>query len=245
MPTPETKVLFHFASHVHPVFEQNPHYEIKSVIDSFTTLLPYCYDHGIMFVYPSSALVYERDTQFKRFKKTLEQLANCYQTKTLGLRIFPTYGPGEKRTVIYQWCHAMQNGCQPVVYGDGRQTRDFIFIDDVVDQIMTLVEERCWESRLVNIGSGVKTSFNSIVEMINRQLGTDIQPKYVVRPSSYSEGIVCANPMATKVSVEDGIRKILESTSDLDGMLERFEAHRDRIRMEIAQGARKTNGKLV
>src|SRR4026209_1572324 len=94
IPTPDTRVLYHFASHTHPRFEENPHYEMKLILDSFSQLLPYCHEHGILFVYPSSALVYERDTQFSLFKKTLEHLAACYPTRTIGLRIFPVYGPG-------------------------------------------------------------------------------------------------------------------------------------------------------
>jgi nucleoside-diphosphate-sugar epimerase len=208
-PTPETKVLFHFGSHVHPVFESNPEYLMKQTLDSFTQLLPLCQERGILFVYPSSALVYEKETQFSRFKKTLESLAACYKTRTLGLRIFPAYGPGEDRTVISQWCQMMKNGERPVVYGDGTQSRDFIFLDDVVDQILLLSELQLWTSRVADVGTGIRTSFNEIVSQINAALGTSIEPKYVDRPSSYSEGIACVSPLPVKVSIETGIRRIL------------------------------------
>lgn len=208
-PTRDTKVLFHFASHVHPIFDQNPEYEMKQVIDSFTQLLPYCQEHGIQFVFPSSALVYEKDTQFSRFKKTLESLAACYKTVSLGLRIFPVYGPGETRTVISQWCQSMEANLPPTVYGDGTQARDFIYIEDAVDQILSLIEDRKWSSRVVDIGTGIATNFNEIIAIINKELGRDLKPVYLNRPTNYSAGIVCANPLPSKVSLETGIRTIL------------------------------------
>jgi nucleoside-diphosphate-sugar epimerase len=200
---------------VHPVFDQNPEYEMKQQLDSFSQLLPLCGERGILFVYASSALVYEKETQFARFKLTLESLAKCYKTKTLGLRIFPAYGPGENRTVISQWCREMALGLAPKVYGDGSQSRDFIFIDDVVDQIVALTETPRWTSSVVDIGTGITTTFNEIVARINEALGADIKPQYVQRPFHYAEGVTCPNPMHFRVAVESGIRKILSAQKEL------------------------------
>ncbi len=208
-PTEDTAVLFHFGSHVHPTFEKNPNYFMKQAFDSYGELLPYCEKRGIKFVYPSSALVYEKETQFSRFKKTLESMAQCYKTVTLGLRIFPVYGPDDHGTVISKWCSQMRNHLAPEVYGDGSQERDFIYIDDAVDQIISLVESPSWSSRIVDVGSGRPASFNFIVQTINDVLGTAILPKYVPRPAGYTEGYACASPLLTKVSLEQGIKKIL------------------------------------
>jgi UDP-glucose 4-epimerase len=210
-PVAETRILFHFGSYVHPTFEQNPTYLMQRELEEFARLLPYCYERGIQFVYPSSALVYERETQFSRFKKTLEQMAGCFDTRTLGLRIFPVYGPGEDRTVISKWARQMARGEAPVVYGDGEQSRAFIYIDDVVDQILTLVERCAHRSGVHDVGSDTRIVFNDIVGEINRQLGTEIKPRYVNRPSSYSEGFVCPNPLPVKVPLNVGIRNILKA----------------------------------
>lgn len=214
-PTDETKVLFHFGSYTHVDFERSPEYLMKRTLDEFTTLLQLCQERGILFVYPSSALVYEKDTQFSRFKKLLEGLAGCYKTRSLGLRIFPVYGPGESRTVISQWCRAMSRAERPIVYGDGSQTRDFIYVDDAVDQILEYVDRSKWTvtPQILDVGTGISTSFNSIVETINWLLRAApwIEPQYVNRPSSYSEGIFCKNPLPTKISIEEGIRRILVS----------------------------------
>lgn len=212
VPTRETRVLLHFASHTHPTFELNPEYEMKAILDSFTQLLPFCNEHGILFVYASSALVYEKETQFSRFKLTLESLVKCYKTKSLGLRIFPTYGPGEERTVISQWCRQMARDEAPTVYGDGEQSRDFIYIDDVVDQILMLLEEPNFKTRVVDIATGTLTSFNEIVRLINHALGKSLEPRYVNRPSGYSqEGAASASPLPSKVPVHYGIHQILKT----------------------------------
>lgn len=205
-PTKDTKVLFNFASPVHLPFEKNPDYHINEALSGFMYLLPYCRDHGIKFVYPSSALVYEKDTVFAKFKKALEALASCY-SNTLGLRIFPVYGPGENRTVIYQWCRDIKNGQRPVVYGDGEQKRDFIYIDDVVDSIIYMVEHQI--EGIFDIGSGKPISFNNIIKIINKKLSTNYSPKYVKKPKDYSEGIFCFYPVLTKVGIEEGIGKVL------------------------------------
>jgi nucleoside-diphosphate-sugar epimerase len=208
-PRNDTRVIFNFASHVHPTFDMNPEYEMKQGFDSFSQLLPYCYERNILLVYPSSALVYEKDTQFSRFKKTLEHMASCYKTISLGLRIFPVYGPGDHGTVISKWCAEMKHGRNPMVYGDGNQSRDFIYIEDAVDQILSLIDDPKWSSRVVDIGTGVATSFNRIIEIISHNLDKKFEPVYVNRPANYSSGIICANPLPSKVPIEVGIRNIL------------------------------------
>lgn len=208
IPTRETKTLFYMAGHTHPTFEKNPQFEINRTLSDFKLCLDECQKNDAMLVYTSSALVYEQRTTFSTFKEMLEEIAHASPVKTLGLRIFPVYGPGEQTTVISQWCRQMLNGERPTVYGDGTQTRDFIFIEDVVDQILQLANVPC--SRVVDIGTGISTSFNEIIDTINRYLGTTLKPKYVPRPEGYSDGIACSNPLPFKVSVETGIRRIIE-----------------------------------
>jgi nucleoside-diphosphate-sugar epimerase len=132
-------------------------------------------------------------------------MASCYPN-TLGLRIFPVYGPGEERTVISQWCKAMKKGEQPVIYGNGQQRRDFIYIDDAVNQIISLSENT---SGIVDVGAGNPVKFRKIVEIINSVLKTDIKPIFAKEPEGYSVGITCHSPLSTQINLENGIRKLL------------------------------------
>lgn len=208
-PTPDINVLIHLASPSHPQFEQNVPYHMGEAIRSFELLLPYCKENGIFFVYASSALVYEtkKKSPFRNCKNILEQMAEAYGAKTLGLRIFPVYGPNDMRTMIAQSCHSMKRGLSPKVYGDGTQTRDFIYIDDVVNNMIRLIKEE--KDGILDIGGNKPVSFNQVVEIINNQLGTSIQPRYINLPPGYSAGICCKKPVPTHVSIEEGIRNIL------------------------------------
>lgn len=201
-PTDDTEVIFDFGSPVHPPFEENPDYYIKTLINRHLYFLSL----GKYYVWPSSALVYEeKEIAFTHFKRVMEELAKIYPNN-LGLRIFPVYGPGEKRTAIYQWCEDMKQGKRPTVYGDGTQERDFIYIEDVVDQILHYVTMK--STGIVDIGAGKPTSFNDIIKIINEILGTTLEPIYKEAPKGYSKGIVCKNPLPT-ISLYEGIRKVL------------------------------------
>lgn len=203
-PTRDCDIIFDFGSPVHPPFEENPDYYFK-------TLLPrhlYFLSFGVYYVWASSALVYEKkEIAFTHFKKVLEETAKCYPNN-LGLRIFPVYGEGENRTAISQWCKDMKHGKRPVVYGDGTQKRDFIYIDDVINQIFALIEKRV--TGLRDIGVGKPISFNDIIGKINTILGTNLQPIYKKAPKGYSDGIVCKNPGERRYTIESGLKRILE-----------------------------------
>lgn len=208
-PTKDTEVIFDFGSPVHPQFEENPDYYIKTLLERHLYFLSF----GKYYVYPSSALVYEpKEIAFTHFKKAAEEIAKAYPNN-LGLRIFPVYGPGENRTAIAQWCKEMRYGARPVVYGDGTQKRDFIYIDDAVDQILSLVENKVQGVR--DIGAGKPISFNQIIDCINSQLtgicyDESLKPVYKPLPEQYSTGIVCQDPGITKFSLYDGLKTILE-----------------------------------
>ena len=63
--------------------------------------------------------------------------------------------------------------------------------------------------RPIDIGAGKPTSFNEIVGLIKKSLGTKLETKYVPTPMSYSPGIYCKDPLKTKVSMEEGVKRIL------------------------------------
>ena len=214
-PSKDVAAVFDFGSPVHMPFEQAPDYYIK-------TLLPkhlYFLSCGIYYVWPSSALVYEdKDLAFINFKKTLEEISLAYPNN-LGVRIFPIYGPGETRTAIYQWCRDMNKGKRPEVWGDGKQKRDFIYIDDVIDNIIEsagIGKSRSKRTGVMDIGAGKPTAFNKIIKNINKILNTDLEPVYKKTPKEYSKGIVCQNPVKTKVDIEEGCRAVLDWIKEND-----------------------------
>jgi nucleoside-diphosphate-sugar epimerase len=184
---------------------------MRETIDGFINMLDRCKKTGEYLVYPSSATVTSRNTSYAHCKAILEELAEAYGIPSLGLRITAGYGPGEYSkgryaSVVYQWCKAMKHGERPIVFGDGTQMRDFVYIDDIVDNIEYLVNRHT--EGIVDIGSRKDTSFNKVIEIINKVLGTHIKPIYVPAPEHYISRLNNSG-CTTKVSLEEGIRKIL------------------------------------
>lgn len=186
---------------------------MRETINDFIEVISYCKRTGTYLVFPSSATVYNKNTAYARCKAALEEIYHAYNYPALVLRIAAGYGAGEAHkgkaaSVVYQWCDTMRFGERPVIYGDGTQTRDFIYVDDVADNIARLAKEHA--TGIYDIGTGVNTSFNEVVHTINQALGKNIEPLYVPKPAQYvPETLVKGMPY--KVSLESGINKILDS----------------------------------
>lgn len=203
-PEKDTKIIFYFGGTVHTDFERNVEWHFHKELNEFLTILNYCNINHIKLVYPSSALVYEKVSPFTDLKKMMEEKAG---RKHLGLRIFPVYGSGEKRTVISQWIDDIKNDRQPVVWGDGTQRRDFIYVNDVAEQALMLAENA---TGVQPVGTGKGVEFNEIIATINKVLGKDIKPIYKPAPTGYSPGILCPEPLPINTTLEEGITKICE-----------------------------------
>ena len=184
------------------------------------------------FIYPSTASLYSRDPHLKgnalnpsniyaAVKFTEEQIAkHCGgETKTLGVRIFMAYGPGEeskgsRASPISLFMRDILNEKSPLIFGDGTQTRDPIFIDDLVE-ILTNILHKPNVMGVQDICTGDLISFNEIVSKINRLASTNITPTYIPRPKSYVEGAAGDSSFAKEMlgrkftSVDDGIKSMI------------------------------------
>ena len=208
VPSKKCQVIYDFASPNHEGFEANIDYHFNTIIPRMAYLMRFCAENNIKYVYPSSALVYELDRSFKTFKEITEKMQKLFPVNSLCLRIFPVYGVGEERTAIYQWCKSMKQNKRPIVFGNGTQKRDFIYIDDVVDNIIRLSKTK---KGIKDIGIGKPHSFNKIVNIINKELKTNLKPVYTKPPAIYPKGIICKNPCKYKVTMEEGIRRVLDN----------------------------------
>jgi UDP-glucose 4-epimerase len=103
--------------------------------------------------------------------------------ETVALRIFNAYGPGQPcppshAPVIPRFVlQALGNGSL-VVFGDGRQTRDFIYIDDVVDALVAAAQAPNVDRQIINVGSGVETSIAQLIEAIGAAVQRAPSPLY-------------------------------------------------------------------
>jgi UDP-glucose 4-epimerase len=101
--------------------------------------------------------------------------------ETLALRIFNAYGPGQQlpashAPVIPRLLKAAQTGASLVIFGDGSNSRDFVYVDDVVDALVAAASAPDVDQRVINVGSGVETSLNDLVKTIQDITGHKAEP---------------------------------------------------------------------
>ena len=98
------------------------------------------------------------------------------------LRYFNVFGPKQDEnsqyaSVIPNFISCILKNEQPTIYGDGTQTRDFIYVEDVVKANIAACESDF--NGILNIASGKKTSINQLYEIVKEALDSDLEPKYL------------------------------------------------------------------
>ena len=103
-------------------------------------------------------------------------LGTLYSIETVSLRIFNTYGPGQDLPpsyppVIPHLLRQVQTGGSQVIFGDGTQTRDFVYVDDVVDALMLAATATEVNRAVINIGSGQEVQIRDLAARIAKIAG--------------------------------------------------------------------------
>jgi UDP-glucose 4-epimerase len=103
-----------------------------------------------------------------------------YGFETVTIRYFNVFGPRQDPSspysgVISLFAAALLEGRQPVIYGDGEQTRDFTYVVNVVDGVLRAVDAPGAAGEVINVATGGRISLNELLRVMNRILGTDIQ----------------------------------------------------------------------
>jgi UDP-glucose 4-epimerase len=136
-----------------------------------------------------------------------EYFANYHDMDMAGMRFFSVYQgyggaeehKGEYANVIAQFADDIASGEAPVLYGDGEQTRDFTHVSDIVRGLVLAAEHEL--TGIYNLGTGEAYSFNTVVEMLNDELGTDVAPEYVENP--IPEDVYVHDTCADSSKIED------------------------------------------
>jgi nucleoside-diphosphate-sugar epimerase len=150
--------------------------------------------------------------------------AKTYGLETLRLRYFNVFGRrqdpgGAYAAVIPAFVSRMLRGERPVVYGDGEQTRDFCYIDNVLHANWLAAEaaaEAC-DGQVVNIACHAATSLNQILEQLRGLLGTDVEAVYEDTRAGDVKHSLADYSLATKtigyeprVYFEEGLRRAID-----------------------------------
>lgn len=242
LPT-DVDVLFHLAAlSSMGMHEDNPQRGAKVNVEGFVNAVEqFRQDGGETVVYATTSSIYgdrtepspesmdvEARTGYEASKLARERYSEYYSNyhdMTLaGLRYFSVYQgyqgaeahKGNFANIIAQFADSIASGHSPKIYGDGGQTRDFTHVEDVVRATVLAAEHEL--DGVYNVGTGQQYDFRTVVEMLNSELGTDIEPTFVENPvpdSVYvhdtmadASKIRSATGWEPQVDFADGIEKV-------------------------------------
>jgi UDP-glucose 4-epimerase len=206
LPT-DVDVVFHLAAlSSYAMHEDDPRRGARVNVEGFVNVVDQAREDGCdTVVYASTSSIYGSQTTpspesmdvtvntgYEASKMARESygeyFSNHYDMSMAGLRFFSVYQgyggaeahKGEYANVIAQFADDIANGEAPVLYGDGEQTRDFTHVEDIVAGLELAADHEL--DGIYNLGTGQRYSFNTVVEMLNEELGTSVDPEYVDNP---------------------------------------------------------------
>lgn len=157
-------------------------------------------------------------------KKANEVIAasysNLYNLKTIGLRFFTVYGPwGRPDMALFKFTKNILKGKQIEVFNKGKHTRDFTYVDDIVDGIIKIIKKRkkISNASIYNIGSGKKVTLMEYIKLIEKYLNKKakkrnlpLQKGDVIKTHSSTKLLRNDFGYVSKTSVEKGVKKFID-----------------------------------
>jgi UDP-glucose 4-epimerase len=129
---------------------------------------------------------YNNRTWYGASKVMLEGLLRSYNDMYglpyVALRYFNVYGPrmdihGKYTEVLIRWMERIAAGQPPLILGDGKQTMDFIYIDDIARSNILALQSDLGDD-VFNVASGTETSLNDLAAALLKVMGSDLKPEY-------------------------------------------------------------------
>jgi nucleoside-diphosphate-sugar epimerase len=151
-----------------------------------------------------------------------QMFTRLYGFETVTIRYFNVFGPRQDpgspySGVISLFATALLGGRQPLIYGDGEQTRDFTYVSNVVDGVLRACEAPAAAGQVINVATGGRISLNELLRTMNRILGITTSAIYLdVRAGDVRDSqadITKAHRLlgyAPLVRLEEGLRKTIE-----------------------------------
>jgi UDP-glucose 4-epimerase len=236
-------LVFHLAALRITQCAQEPRRAIEVMIDATFDLLESCVAHKIeKVVASSSASVYGMADAFptteaqhpynnrtlygaaKAFNEGLLRSFNdMYGLKYVAFRYFNVYGPrmdihGRYTEVMIRWVERLAAGQAPIIFGDGRQTMDFVHVRDVA-RANVLGMRSDVDDTVFNVGSGTETSLLGLAEQLARAMGRngvtpEFQPERAVNPVprrlAATETAERLLGFRTRIPLDQGLREFVD-----------------------------------
>jgi ADP-L-glycero-D-manno-heptose 6-epimerase len=205
--------IFHLASITNTTLHDQ-FVQVHDNVESFRRILKFAKPTKTRIVYASSASSYgpakeasvesngAAPANIYAFSKTIMDNIAMRDAKEdagwiiVGLRYFNVYGPREAHkgvpaSMIYHLAQQIKAGQRPRIFKHGEQKRDFVYVKDIVEGSIRALEAK--ESGVFNLGSGQARSFNDLVDILNKSLGTNFQPDYIDNPHAHYQNFTQAD----------------------------------------------------
>jgi UDP-glucose 4-epimerase len=238
---PEVDMIYHLGiPSSSPMYREKPSL-VGEAINGAIEVFEFGMGEGVeKIIYASSSSLYSGLTPphkedmeiqvtdyYTEARLAIERIAKLYNklygVKSAGLRFCSVYGPheeakGEYANIVTQFLWKMKRGVAPEIYGDGLQSRDFVFVKDVV-QACTLMIENNIDYEILNVGTGEAFTFNDVVTILNHKLKTKIKAKHIDMPIQNYVNQTLADisrikkfGYSPKYSLEQGIDELIART---------------------------------
>ena len=155
-----------------------------------------------------------------------ENVTRLYGLETVALRYFNVFGPrqdpnSQYAAVIPKFLHALMSGETPTIYGDGEQSRDFTYVDNVVDANLRATAVPDASGHVFNIASGRAVSVNSMLRQIAELLGVDARAHHdPPRPGDIRDSVADITAardvlgFVPRIAFADGLARTVAAAKD-------------------------------
>jgi len=195
-------------------------YKVKKIIYASTSSI-----YGIQSKFPiKENFDTNNPTQlYAATKKSNEVIAasysKLYNINTIGLRFFTVYGPwGRPDMALFKFTKNIIKGKPIEVFNKGKHSRDFTFVDDIVDGIVKIIKKRkkILSHKIYNIGNGKKVSLMEYIKLIEKNLNKKAKKKFlplqkgdVIKTHSSTKLLRKDYGYISKTSVSHGVKKFI------------------------------------
>ena len=120
---------------------------------------------------------------------------NVFGLETISLRYFNVFGPHQDPTSQYAaaipaFVTAILNDRPPTVYGDGEQSRDFTYVENIVEANLLAAKAKQLKGEVINVACGERVTVNATIRIINQLLGRSVKPNYTApRPGDVKHSL--------------------------------------------------------
>jgi len=153
----------------------------------------------------------------------MKNFAECFGLETVSLRFFNVFGPRQDPTSTYSGVLSVFIACllarrSPTIFGDGRQSRDFVYVDDIVNLLLRAsdADASVVSGKIYNAGNGGRYTLNQVWDLLQKIEGVNLPPNYGPRRPGDIRDSQADITAATRdlgyqpqFSLEEGLRRTL------------------------------------